>query len=669
MYPNQYVYVPTSTFSTIHYSGSNISTVYFSTFNASTFSTIQVSTMIFSTTSYFSSVLHNEKNVSTLTSTIKGFNDVKDNYILGVSTTLSSFNFMGNKADFSLLYVSDIHGNYANNVSTQIGSLEVFSTSTVNISNWANYVAVNDLNMNNYSIYNTSSITTNTLNINANGFNTYFYNGVEGTNHISNSHNAPTILDAGMLAFGPHYATSTGSIVYATNSNITDSNLGLDNFYFSDGLYLMKPIISMRDATNNTVGQLIFNSNSFVTSNNIIIEPTGSLQFYDGIDISYNVIANISTWDTNRMLNINAPVMVKDGIKFNSYVEDVSGFISLYNGEFNFTQGINMSDKNIRNIGVIYTDSLVSRDGITGINVFNSMNFNNSNSISNLNILGVASINSQDGITDISMNNNLNMNDLYIKNVRTLYAGNIASEDNISDIAMINNVNLQNNNINNVNKLAVALINSQDGITDISMNNNLNMGSNNLNVNNINCQNISVAGSVLNSLGTGELDNFPTWVLTGYLTSSPRYITYNGNRIYYDFGSGTQNVANLNDIITYPCNSNFTTNKTVANATSNIIYFSNVSLSAGTYNVHYSFNGLNHNNSNVVVSATLSNSSRVAFIDSNSGASITSVYSGRSGICVIPTTANYTFNLTVASASGNTITLSNAVAVISRLPL
>ena len=141
------------------------------------------------------------------------------------------------------------------------------------------------------------------------------------------------------------------------------------------------------------------------------------------------------------------------------------------------------------------------------------------------------------------------------------------------------------------------------------------------------------------------------------------------NRIQYSINSGvTENIANVNDIITYKGNQRFTTNKTVAGVTSNILSFTMSNLSTGIYNIQYSYNGINHNNNNFTVRGVLSNTN-IIFDNTDNGSSVATIYTGRSGIGVISSSGNYTFSLVVVSQTGNTVTFSNAVAIVSQLPI
>ena len=91
---------------------------------------------------------------------------------------------------------------------------------------------------------------------------------------------------------------------------------------------------------------------------------------------------------------------------------------------------------------------------------------------------------------------------------------------------------------------------------------------------------------------------------------------------------------------------------------------------SGTYNIQYYYNALNHNNNNFSIVAQLSNSTRgIIYYDSNAGANITTTYIAKSGITSVFSTQNYTFTLQVISQTGNTVTLSNACVVISKLPI
>ena len=187
-------------------------------------------------------------------------------------------------------------------------------------------------------------------------------------------------------------------------------------------------------------------------------------------------------------------------------------------------------------------------------------------------------------------------------------------------------------------------------------------------------------GSIVGNVGNGtELNEFPTLVFSGTNTANPNYIAYplSGNRIQYRVGtSGLQNIANLNDIptipstITYISSTTLSTNRTIANATSNIVLYSNISLANGTYNIEYWYNAVNHNNNTFSIVTQLSNSTRgIIFYDSNAGANITTAYYGKSGITSIYSTANYTFQIQVISGVGNTTVLSNLTCVISKLPI
>ena len=632
MFPNQFVNVPVSTFSTIQYFDRNISSINFSTFNASTFSTISISTMLFSTTTFVSSLLYNEKNVSSLTSTIKGFNEIQGNYIMGVSTTLSSFNYMGNIADFSQLYVSDIQGNYASNVSTQIGTLEAFSTTMTTIDNWANYPAINDVNIAGYKIYNVDSLSFTNTNIAENhdisgnfftdiqnrarvidvfdisgniptlsfttattsnyirtdgtylehslpiaisdlsgNMNSIIYTGTDGSTHIGNNNYAPTVFDTGIIQFGVGYA---GGLV--NNSICVVDNSGASNIFISEPLFLNQGIINFRDLVvgNTNIGQLGFVDNFIATSNDVMISAPGTLQFYDGIDLSNNVSLNISTIDTHRVFNFNSALNIADGIKFSDYYNDLSGYIVYNNGDFKINQTLDMSQMNVKNVNIVHTDNIVSRDGVM----------------------------------DISVKNNLNMCNTDLKNVG----------------------------------------------------------------------NINVAGSVINTTGTGELDNFPTWVLMNANFPNATFATLNtGNgRLSFVYnGASSNDFAYTSDLnfTTFPFSSNFTANKTIgASAFSNV--FSNASLALnGSYRVSYSFTGLAHVTSAFYIKTTLirNSDSHPIFSQSNDGSIVSAPYFGNQGICLASNAGTYTLLVSLSNYQGgaNTIVLSNGMVSLEKLSI
>ena len=263
--------------STITYFGSTMSNNYYSTFNGTLYSTFYLSTMTFSTVNYFSSILTNERNISSLNSTIGQWGNIGFNYLQGISTILSSFilsveeasitnisnvsNIYAKTISAQTLYVSDIKGGYADNISSFIG--KTISTSAVSTASiWSLYPAISTVNMCNNNIFNGNSLTTNNISTNLISTADIYTNNLY-VNNLGNPNpyvvtpiaiNNALDLQANNIFNGNSLTTSNISTVGISSFTITTNTIAI---YDTD----TTGVIAFIDSNQNPYG-VIYNNGS-----------------------------------------------------------------------------------------------------------------------------------------------------------------------------------------------------------------------------------------------------------------------------------------------------------------------------------------------------------------------------------------------------------------------
>ena len=668
---------------------------------------------------------------------ILGISTILSSFIINVDKALikniSCINLSSYSISAQLGNISSLSGGYANSVSTNLGILNKLSTNqnssiTSSITNWSLYKAVSSVNLNNiYSLCNV-----NYLNLVNHADNSYLNTGNDGYLHLSNN-NGGIVFDSHPYTgtLNVDYISPYNNSIISFTSNI---DMGSNNISNINQIYLSNP--NYNDFTGFFIGAGIGGGNclSYYDSNSLIYQAVAGDWYYfsaqGNVDINFNRIINIGTAnfydqlsETNGNISEQADGylhlsndgngIIVDSYLYNQYL-NVDSINSYLNTTINFNNSVNLGQYDLSGVNNFWTNqsfySIPDSSNFVNFRYYNGyfsyyldsistfvpiasdwsafgasntveMNYNSITDITSLNIYNPYF----DSIFDFSYTGAKTITASgytfpqlsYYQNpvgILRYVAQDWSFYDAETDLSM-NYFNINNISTVQTFNLKVDTISSNTGSV-ISFNNSINMCNNNIsNVAEIDVTNdIHIGGSVVNTSGTGELDNFPTLVFSGYLTANPNYLTYDGgDRIEYEVGSsGLQQIANLGDIpatIIYENSSNFTTNKTVANATSNVIQFSNT-LVSGVYNVQYAYNAINHNNNNFNVVGVLSNGSGTQYwYDSNAGANIASVYTNKSGIVVLPASNTYYFKMIVTSQTGNSVTFSNGVAVLSKLPV
>ena len=307
--------------STIDFKYSTIelfSTVFVSSINQNiTFSTL--SSIVFAASSYTSSFMLNQTNVSSFKTNINSFNVNKFNEILGISTILSSFIINVDKASIKeidkvssltasnissqLLYVSDIKGGYSSNVSSSIGNINfnlsnlssyvstnkfnvssISSFVTSNVALWANYPAVSSFSMNSNTIYNISNAYFNKLNLKDVYIGSNYTVSYTGANTITVGSNTFPQLSyfpdgGGILRYIPQDWS-----FYDAENNVSMNNYDINNISSVNALNVSTTfmtsqtgIFSTLTASNISTNKIY---NSSITTEEIILQNSTSAFMY-----------------------------------------------------------------------------------------------------------------------------------------------------------------------------------------------------------------------------------------------------------------------------------------------------------------------------------------------------------------------------------------------------
>ena len=609
--------------------------------------------------------------------------DLSQNDLIGVN------NFSNNAS-----YYYDI--NTSNFIEFRYAPNNYFSYYDINTSNfipiaseWSQFGASQNVEIDNFNLLNINTAYTSNIG---------FYNPFMSNNSILSYTGSFQITDSNSNSFPQlSYYPEGGGILrylaqdwsyYNAEVDLSMNNLNINNANVVSMNALQFPNLNQIFGSNDGIlyiqNSTSFCNNSIGNIDSIYVDyinrnQNGNITIYSDINMSYYSISNASNISVNYDISANR-IFTSSINTLATQLQDLSNNSTIntalltseafYDSPGNFSNFYTISankypfiirDISSNTLGII-SDILVLGN-LYGANFSPYFNSNSILSYNNgLTSQAVASdwyLYSPQATIDWNYQNLINAGLVDTRNLTLEDAGS-GSNGNLTYSGTSNDVLL--------NGIPVSATWSNNISGTINYNNSV--------ISNINT--VYVNGSVVNTGGGSELDNFATWVLDGYGTGSPSYVTYNGNRLEYIIGgSGVQQVANLNDItalsnntIHYVSSTTISTNKTVANATSNIVSYTNISLANGTYNIQYYYNALNHNNNNFSIVAQLSNSTRgIIYYDSNAGANITTTYIAKSGITSVFSTQNYTFTLQVISQSGNTVTLSNACVVISKLPI
>ncbi len=413
--------------STITYFGSTMSNDYYSTFNGTLYSTFYLSTMTFSTVNYFSSILTNERNISSLNSTIGQWGNIGFNYLQGISTILSSFilsveeasitnisnvsNIYAKTISAQTLYVSDIKGGYADNISSFIGrSISTSAVSTA--STWSLYPAISTVNMCNNNISNVNQLKASLVN-------SYdVYASIVYTNILGNPNpyvNTPIAVNNGFNLLNNNIfnvgslTTSNISTIFISTSDVYTNNLYVNNLGNPNAL--VPTPIAINNALNLQDND-IFNGNSLTTSN-ISTVSISSLNVTTNVLSLYDVDDNagIAFYDSNQ--NIYGAI--------NNLGSNNLGIISL-NDLTVYAQNTGIASSNTAtyvalSTTVMYSGStirMIAGDTISlsasnGVAIEAPLGVSNVIYVPNISNVNNIQLNSQTSMTNMSLNNSYNL--------------------------------------------------------------------------------------------------------------------------------------------------------------------------------------------------------------------------------------------------------------------